>query len=152
MMVAEQTSRQESGAVVAVAACRDTVAVATARSISLLRLEGAADVRELRRCASPGGSVVAVAVERRGDFLAVACNSRGDDRLLAVYDFGAVGGAQIASAAPRQSEAVEDAACTSTWTVMNGRRAGASPTTMIDPWRTGGTRPTSGSSCPFPMT
>ena len=31
----------------------------------------------------------AVAVERRGDFLAVACNSRGDDRLLAVYDFGA---------------------------------------------------------------
>ena len=87
MMVAEQTSRQESGAVVAVAACRDTVAVATARSISLLRLEGAADVRELRRCASPGGSVVAVAVERRGDFLAVACNSRGDDRLLAVYDF-----------------------------------------------------------------
>ena len=48
--------------VVAVAACRDTVAVATARSISLLRLEGAADVRELRRCASPGGSVVAVAV------------------------------------------------------------------------------------------
>ena len=44
-------------------------------------------MRELRRCASPGGSVVAVAVERRGDFLAVACNSRGDDRLLAVYDF-----------------------------------------------------------------
>ena len=87
MMVAEQTSRREAGAVVAVAACRDTVAVATARSISLLRLEGAADVRELRRCASPGGSVVAVAVERRGDFLAVACNSKGDDRLLAVYDF-----------------------------------------------------------------
>jgi len=33
--------------------------------------------------------VVAVAVERRGEFLAVACNSRGDDRLLAVYDFAA---------------------------------------------------------------
>ena len=149
MMVAEQTSRQESGAVVAVAACRDTVAVATARSISLLRLEGAADVRELRRCASPGGSVVAVAVERRGDFLAVACNSRGDDRLLAVYDFSRRR-LPNCERGPRRSEAVEDALAPRRGRSMNGRRAGASPTTMIDPWRTGGALRRQWVELPFP--
>ena len=89
-------------------------------------LEGAADVRELRRCASP--AVLCGCRRRaRGDSLAVACNSRGDDRLLAV-DFGA-------SEAPklrRGPKAIKGGRrrAAPTWTVMNGRRAGASPTTI----------------------
>ena len=94
MMVSEQTSRQESAAVVHVAACRETVAVATARSVAILRLEGAdMAITELRRVASPGGSIAACAIERHDRLvgsdvvLAVACHSKSDDRLLAVYDF-----------------------------------------------------------------
>ena len=106
MMVAEQ-SRQES-APSSPSPPAATRSPSPARSISLLRLEGAADVRELRRCASPGGSVVAVAVERRGDF---GCRVQFSGRRPAAGGLRlARRGSQIASAAPRQSEAVEDAA------------------------------------------
>ena len=106
MMVAEQTSRQESGAVVAVAACRDTVAVATARSISLLR-EGAADVRGAAVRVA-GGSVVAVAVERRGDFL--SCRVQFSGRRPAAGGLRLRSGSRSCEQGPKAIRGDEDAA------------------------------------------
>ena len=79
---------------------RGLVATATARTVSVAAV-GAAGVREVRRAATPGKQVVAVAVAGAGDRICLAVVCRADsghtEPLLAVYagplDEAYVGGA-----------------------------------------------------------